>query len=207
MTIQCVISYFENGDMGYLLASDSRVSTKRGDCINDDYLGEKAFFGDNFIGLFRGSIHSKKNEDVEKCYLNYMSLLDDVFCDIKEDADYSNVPLFKKAIFYEVFIAKKEEDKLQLFSISSLGDNGHKAYKLHELSDKTEELSKVWFSGFTSNVFTFKPKFIFNLEEATEVAATLLSADVHFCKDRNYDPGPTHLYVVSSKQIGRIGVI
>ncbi|MBI5065410.1 hypothetical protein HZA97_04170 [Candidatus Woesearchaeota archaeon] len=206
MTIQCVISYFENGDRGYLLGSDSRISTKVGDCIKDEGIAEKAFFGENFIGLFRGSIHGKKNEAVEACYLNYMSSLDGVFCNIAADKDYSEVPLLEKALFYGLFVAKKESDKLQLFGISSFGEDAHKAHKLHELTDQIE-LSKVWFSGFTTNTFTFEPKAIFNLEEASEVASTLLSANVHFCKDRNYDPGPTHLYVVSSKNVGRIGVV
>ncbi len=203
MTLQCIISYFEEGDRGYLLASDSRISTKRGDCIKDDYLGEKAFFGDNFIGLFGGSIRNVEHKDVEKCNSDYMASLDNHFCDIKENADYSHVETLEKALFYRVFIAKKEDDKLQLFRISSLNEEKHKAQKLHEITDQTE-LSKVWFSGFTSNVFTFKPKFIFNLEEAKEVASTLLSADVSFCKDRNYDPGPTHLYQVSRKEIKRL---
>ncbi len=201
MTLHCIVSFFEKDDHGYLLGSDSVIGRLTEGKVVEKFLAEKAFLSDNSIGLIGGNFSLTAKSSLEEAFYSEMKSLDGVFEEVEELKDYSSIPLLKHAIKYRLFIAKRNPEHLKLYRISSVGDDKNKAKIIHSLEKDSYESSKIWYSVLSNSYFMINNKKRFTLEEAIGVATSALNPQID-----NYDPGPSHLYVVSFNRIERLPI-
>ncbi|MBI4919520.1 hypothetical protein HY837_06310 [archaeon] len=201
MTIHCVVSFFEKEDCGYLLGSDSCIGRVAKDKVVDHFLAEKAFFSENSIGVIGGAFSINSAKDVEKSFYSKMRSLDGVFEDVDEVKDYSHIPMLESAQKYRLFVAKRNQDGLKLYRVSSVGENQNKARIIHSFDKESYESSKIWYSILSNSYFVINNKDRFNLEQAIDVANSALNPQID-----DYDPGPSHLYIVSFNKTERLPI-
>lgn len=125
MTIHCAITYFdsENESVGYLLGSDSRVTIKEisGDSSQKKeivFQVDKSFRGRETVGFIRGTILGDQNNP-SAGFSRDMQSLENLFDDIEEGTDYSNVPLLQDSEQYVLMIGKQTNGFLDLYTVSN----------------------------------------------------------------------------------------
>ncbi|PIN80362.1 hypothetical protein COV11_04210 [Candidatus Woesearchaeota archaeon CG10_big_fil_rev_8_21_14_0_10_30_7] len=198
MTIHVVISYFEKEECGYLLGTDSSLSL-----INKEkkvnFLSEKAFFSKNTIGLLGGTFDAKNFNNLMEDYNDLLKNLDGVFENIVDGKNYFEVPLIKNSKGYRMFLAKKSDEILELYRLSSGGNKEywHKAQLLHSLQRNSSELSTMWYSILSEHYLETKQEHNYNLEECIDMAIAALNPKTRTQDGKIYTPGPSHLYIVN----------
>lgn len=182
MTVHIALTFIdeENQDAGYILGSDSNwskivqtSSSKPQKIIDGAAFREKAFIGNNYIGLFMGTAPRRvmKLEDWERAYelmkkRDTVTLderlhpsgfhgLDKAFNNIGHNVDYTHLPQIRDITtineVYTILIASRTNRKLELFVItnepSAIAVRKNRAFRLHQIEEVTLAEIRVWFLG------------------------------------------------------------
>lgn len=201
MTIHCITSFrSRDGEYGYVLGSDSRAE----DCfLGEVFDSHKHFLGKTFLGLIRGSI--SRTPEVSWDYNVALRSLDEMFENICSGANYSHLHVLQQSDKYALFIAKREDFSVNLFTVSNYKKRLHRAKEIGRIDPLTEE-STIYLALNSSDYFVLSPQKLYDFDKAFETVEKLSSPPRNLLDifSKNYEPGPANVYVVSSKRIGKV---
>lgn len=229
MTFYYATYYFDarrEHPIGYLLGIDDLIEftefTLDGKKETLKISGEKILKGRDYIGLIAGSLISIVRPD----FSNPLKSLDNVFDDIHEGAYYGDVELLKDSR-YEILLAKRHAEKIQLFEISSLdifsgilrfymdeGENlkqqlkrdkglKHRAILLHELIKDSNGVytgTGIWCSPNIAKYLFPDIEDLLTLRQAKRFLRDLTQIPT---PDRVGCPERINLYIVSFDKMGK----
>ncbi|MFA5259079.1 MAG: hypothetical protein WC979_07830 [Candidatus Pacearchaeota archaeon] len=199
MTIHCITSFRgPNEEYGYVLGSDSRAENDLGEVFN----AQKHFIGKTFLGLIRGNVPRLRGMPDD--YNFALRSLDEMFEGISQGIDYSHLPVLQQSSDYCLFVAKREDSCVNLFTVSTLKKRRHRAKEIGKM-DPLVQKSTVYLALNSPDYLEFSSD-LYDYNQALKTANAFSSPPIDFLNlfAPSYEPGPVNLYVVSSKRIGKI---